>query len=151
MQYSTLIHSNSQNNFNYNSIHPAYNVYSARTGQGNFIPGNLEVNRQIRLTWIWHEYILNPPPPPLSTFFQSVLKYSAFLKYCLMFLFTFWFAIRIPSHSMFFLRSSDEIGRPFCFRSVSYFYYSFSFFTAWIGSAISPLFFNRSPSNLVGK
>ena len=51
---------------------------------------------------------------------------------------------------MFFLRSSDEIGRPFCFRSVSYFYY-FPFFTAWIGSAISPLFFNRSPSNLVGR
>ena len=149
MQYSTLIHSNSQNNFNYNSIHPAYNVYSARIGQGNFIPGNLEGKRQIRLTWKHTD----PPPPPFHFPFQFVLKYSAFLKYCLMFLFTFWFAIRIPSHSMFFLRSSDEIGRPFCFRSVSYFYYSFSFsfFTTWIGSAISRLSFNRSPSNLVGK
>ena len=138
-----LIHSNSQHNFNYNSIHSAYNVYSARIGQGNFIPGNLEVNRQIRLTWI------HTDPPPFHFLFRFVFKYSAFLKYCLMFLFIFWFAIRIPSHSMFFLRSSDEIGRPFCFRSVSYFYY-FPFFTAWIGSAISPLFFNRSPSNLVG-
>ena len=144
-----VIHSNSQHNFNYNSIHSAYNVYSARIGQGNFIPGSIEVNRQIRLTWRHTDW----PPPPFHFLFQFVLKYSAFLKYCLMLLFAFWFAIRIPSHSMFFLRSSDEIGRPFCFRSVSYFYYSFSFsfFTTWIGSAISPLFFNRSPSNLVDK
>ena len=149
MQYSTLIHSNSQNNFNYNSIHPVYNVFPKNRPRQLHL-GNLEVNRQIRFTWIRTD-------PPFHFLFQFVLKYSAFLKYCLMFLFIFWFAIRIPSHSMFFLRSSDEIGRPFCFRSVSYFYYyyyysfSFSFFTAWIGSAISPLFFNRSPSNLVGK
>ena len=52
MQYSTLIHSNSQNNFNYNSIHRIYNVFSVKKGQGNFILGNLEVNRQIRFSWI---------------------------------------------------------------------------------------------------
>ena len=59
-----LIHSNSQHNFNYNSIHSAYNVYSARIGQGNFIPGSIEVNRQIRLTWRHTDW--PPPPIPLS-------------------------------------------------------------------------------------
>ena len=58
-----VIHSNSQHNFNYNSIHSAYNVYSARIGQGNFIPGSIEVNRQIRLTWRHTDW---PPPLPLS-------------------------------------------------------------------------------------
>ena len=33
MQYSTLFHSNSQNNFNYNSIYPAYNVFAAKHRQ----------------------------------------------------------------------------------------------------------------------
>ena len=47
-------------------------------------------------------------------------------------------------------RATSLSGIPTGFNS-SFYYYYFPFFTAWIGSAISPLFFNRSPSNLVGK
>ena len=39
------------------------------------------------------------------------------------------------------------VGFPDRFNSR---YCYFSFFSTWIGSAISPLFFNRSPSNLIG-
>ena len=165
MQYSTLIHSNSQNNFNYNSIHPAYNVFYEQNRPRQLHSRYLEVIRQMRLTWIHTD----PPPLPLPvpvcleifSNFEVLFEVSIYIlmrnknpqSFNVLFKVVRWNRKTFLFSFCFLLRSSDEIGRPFCFRSVSYFYYSFSFsfFTTWIGSAISPLFFNRSPSNLVGK
>ena len=138
MQYSTLIHSNSQNNFNYNSIHIAYNIFSAKIGQGNVIPGNLEVNWQIRLTWIHTD----PPPPSLPvpvcleifSISEVLFDVSIYILICnknpLSFIVLFK-VVRFYRKSFLFsfcflLRSTDKVGRPFCFWKV--FLLLFSFF-----------------------
>ena len=73
-----------------------------------------------------------------------------------LFLFCFFFFLRSARRSLqtflflfcfFFLRSADKVGRPFCFCSVSY-YYFFSSFLFFFTATCEPRFLRHFSTNL---